>query len=112
MSGPNLAIAVTGTQNSLIFVRDRGAARGVFSRRSVTCVLVDLVRGRKRVCSLLAFRSAVSDGLWKLDAMGIPKDAAQKVEPIDRFKRLGAPDGEIERVFREPESAEHADIAP
>jgi hypothetical protein len=31
-------------------------------------------------------------GPSKLDGMGIPKDAARKVQIIDRLKRLGATD--------------------
>jgi hypothetical protein len=56
------------------------------------------------------YRLSVADGPSKMDGMGIPKEAARKAELIDRLKRLGAPDDEIERVFRELETSDHADI--
>ena len=56
------------------------------------------------------YRLTVMEGPSKLDGMGIPKEAARKIDMIDRLKRLGASDGQIEDAFRELEASDHADI--
>lgn len=56
------------------------------------------------------YRLSVTEGPSKLDGMGIPKEAARKVQMIDRLKRLGVDDDQIERAFNELETSDHADI--
>jgi hypothetical protein len=47
------------------------------------------------------YRLSVLQGPSKLDGMGIPKQAARKVEMMDRLRRLGATDDQIDRAFRD-----------
>ena len=56
------------------------------------------------------YRIAVEEGPSIINGMGIPKEARRKAELIERLKRLGVRDDQIESAFREMEASDHADI--
>ena len=57
-----------------------------------------------------AYKISVEEGRSIIDAMGIPHEAERKIDMIARLKRLGASDDQIERVFRDLETADHTEI--